>query len=113
MVRIKRAWFVAGSPAHAACGDAMGVDPDLQRDHSTDEIGVEIANVALMGDKPCKVIQIPGCRRAVEARDLLGDVLLQSHHLKLRQRWHAVRGMDRHPNCLLYTSPSPRDRTRS
>src|SRR5665647_3469628 len=56
----------------------MGVDPDLQRDHSTDEIGVEIANVALMGDKPCKVIQIAGCRRAVEARDLLGDVLLQS-----------------------------------
>ena len=27
----------------------MGVDPDLQCDHSTDEIGVEIANVALMG----------------------------------------------------------------
>lgn len=84
MVWIERAWFVAGTPAHAACGDAMGVDPDLQRDHSTDEIGVEIANVALMGDKPCKVIQITGCRRAVEARDLLGDVLLQSHHLKLR-----------------------------
>src|ERR1035437_6465451 len=81
-----RAWFVAGSPAHAACGDAMGVDPDLQRDHSTDEIGVEIANVALMGDKPCKVIQIPGCRSVVEARDLLGDVLLQSPHLKLRHR---------------------------
>src|SRR5665811_2049833 len=105
MVRIKRAWFVAGSPAHAACGDAMGVDPDLQRDHSTDEIGVEIANVALMGDKPCKVIQITGCRRAVEARDLLGDVLLQSHHLKLRQSWHAVRGMDRHPNPAAANGP--------
>src|SRR5674476_502908 len=94
MVRIERAWFVAGSPVHAGCGDAMGVNPDLQHDHSTDEIGVEIANVALMGDKPRQVVQVAGCRRAVEARDLLGDVLFQLHPLKLRQSWHAVRGMD-------------------
>ena len=58
MVRFERARFVAGSPAHAACGDAIGVNPDLQHDHSTDEIGVEIANVALMGDKPRKSVRL-------------------------------------------------------
>ena len=58
MVRIERARFVAGSPVHAVCVDAIGVNPDLEHDHSTDEFGVEIANVALMGDKPGKVIQV-------------------------------------------------------
>lgn len=108
MVWIKRAWFVACLSAHAARGDAVGVDPDLKRDHSTDEIGVEIANVALMSDKPCKVIKIPGCRRAVESRDLLGDVLFQPHHLKLWQRWYAVRDMDRHPNPAAANRLEPR-----
>ena len=110
MVWIERAWFVAGLLAHTAGCYAMGVDPDLERDHSTDEIGVEIANVALMGDKPCKVIQIPGCRRAVEARDLFGDVLLQWHHLKLRQNWYAVHGMDRHRNPAAANGFEPRRR---
>ncbi len=67
MVWIEWAWLVAGSPVHCACGDAMGVDPDLQRDQSTDEVGVQIADVALMGDKPRQFIQVAGCGRAARA----------------------------------------------
>jgi len=78
MVWIEWAWLVAGSPVHGACGDAMGVNPDIQHDQSTDEVGIEIADVALTGDKPRKVIQVSRAVGEQPRREIFSAMLSSS-----------------------------------